>query len=116
MWCLLNSIFINGFCDLLQLELVACATASESGCPTTAASAVESKSSMSVQEAASLLIDWGCECVVATRGALGASIFIRDKSSEKRFIEISEPAVELLVRVLIRFYLHRKWLTSTFLV
>lgn len=48
--------------------------------------------------AAARVLEWGCKCVVATRGAEGASIFIRDESQSTGILDISEPAVYLKVR------------------
>ena len=55
---------------------------------------------VSLTEAAAKVLEWGCKCVVATRGAEGASVFIRDESQSSGVLEISEPAVYLMVHVI----------------
>lgn len=76
----------------LQLELIACANPKDR----ITLEPLEDKVD-TILLAAERLLRWGCQCIVATRGSEGASVFTLSESDPTEIIEESEPAIKLKV-------------------
>lgn len=74
-----------------QLELLACANPKDKGSGKLLLDRVDTLSA-----AAERVLAWGCQIVVATRGADGAAVFTKS-TSESSVIEVVEPAIILKV-------------------